>query len=191
MIMPETLRQIWTGLRTLLVLTVILGVGYPITTWAVTRVAFDDQRTGSLLTVDGQVRGSRIVGQSFEGPDWFQPRPSANDYDARSSGGSNLGPNNPDLVAEIDQRRADVAARDGVPAADVPADAVTASGSGLDPFISPAYAAIQIDRVARARGLSAQHVQKLVTQHTEGRLFGFLGVPRVNTVLLNQALPAA
>ena len=95
---------------------------------------------------------SRLIGQSFEGDQWFQPRPSAGDYDGLASGGSNAGPNDAELVATIDQRRAEIAARDGVPAAAVPADAVTASGSGLDPFISPAYALLQVDRVARSAG---------------------------------------
>ncbi len=171
-------------------LTVILGIGYPLATWAVTRVALDDQGAGSLIITDGQIHGSRIIGQTFDGPGWFQPRPSANDHDALASGGSNLGPNNPELVADITQRRADIARRDGVPADQVPADALTASGSGLDPFISPHYAAIQIDRVARERQLPPDHVRALVAEHTEGRLLGFLGEPRVNTVLLNRALIA-
>lgn len=190
MMMPETLRQLWTGLRALLVLTVILGVCYPLATWAVARVAFDDQRSGSLLVVGGEVRGSRMIGQAFDGPGWFQPRPSAGDYDALASGGSNLGPNSAELTAEIEQRRIEISNRDGVPAEEVPADAVTSSGSGLDPFVSPAYAAIQVNRVARERQLPVDRVRALVARHTDGRTLGFLGEPRVNTVTLNAALRA-
>jgi potassium-transporting ATPase KdpC subunit len=185
---PETLRQLWTGLRVLLVLTVLLGIAYPLATWAVSYLPFADQRTGSVLTVGGEPRGSRLIGQTADGPGWFQPRPSANDYDGLASGGSNLGPNSPDLVRAVEERRAAVAERDGVPAAAVPPDALTASGSGLDPFISPAYAAIQVDRVARERRLPVERVRTLVAEHTEGRLLGFLGQPRVNTVTLNAAL---
>ncbi|MBE0528602.1 MAG: potassium-transporting ATPase subunit C, partial [Thermoleophilia bacterium] len=119
---------------------------------------------------------------------YFQSRPSAADYDASSSGGSNLGPQNLELVAAIAARRAQIAAFNGVPASAVPADAVTASGSGLDPHISPAYAAIQVQRVAKARGLSTSAVAVLVAAHTRGRDLGYLGEPRVNVLELNLAL---
>ena len=121
-------------------------------------------------------------------PAWFQTRPSAVDYDALGSAASQLGPNNPDLIAAIEERRAAVAAFEGVPPESVPADALTGSGSGLDPEISPAYAAIQVARVARTRGVDEARVQELVKEHTRGRTLGFLGEPRVNVVELNRAL---
>lgn len=183
--MPETVRQLGTGLRTLVMLTLVLGIGYPLLVLGIGRVAFDHQRTGSLITSNGQVVGSSLIGQQFGGDQWFQPRPSAVEDNALSSGGSNKGPNNADLAVAIEQRRAEVAEREGVSPAAVPADAVTASGSGLDPSISPAYAALQVRRVARERGLSVQQVQALVAAHTRGRVLGFLGEPTVNVIELN------
>lgn len=183
--MPESLRQLLTALKTVLVLTVVLGVAYPLLVLGLGRLGLSHQADGSLITVDGRVVASRLVGQAFEGDQWFQPRPSAGDYDAQASGGSNAGPNDLELVASIEKRRAAIARRDGVPPADVPAEAVTASGSGLDPSISPAYALLQVDRVARVRGLPADRVRQLVQQHTTGRTLGFLGEPRVNVVELN------
>lgn len=185
-------RQALGGLRLLLVLTLLLGVVYPTAVWAVGRVV-PDRADGSLLVVDGQVRGSRLLAQAFTGPGWFQPRPSAagDGYDALASGASNLGPENPDLLADVAARRAEVAAREGVDPADVPADAVTASASGLDPDVSPAYAALQVPRVARERGLPEADVRRLVAAATRGRDLGFLGEPRVNVVTLNASLAAA
>lgn len=185
-------RQALGGLRLLLVLTLLLGVVYPTAVWAVGRVV-PDRADGSLLVVDGRVRGSRLLGQAFTGPGWFQPRPSAagDGYDALASGASNLGPENPDLLADVAARRAEVAAREGVDPADVPADAVTASASGLDPDVSPAYAALQVPRVARERGLPEADVRRLVAAATRGRDLGFLGEPRVNVVTLNASLAAA
>lgn len=191
--MPETLRQALTGLRVLIMLTVVLGIAYPLVVLGLGSV-FAHQRTGSLLTADGRVVGSSLIAQNFgadqqsRGDQWFQSRPSAVDDNAEASGGSNKGPNNDDLAAAITKRRAEVAAREGVAPADVPADAVTASGSGLDPYISPAYADLQIDRVARVRGLSPDRVRSLVAAHTQGRALGFLGEPRVNVLELNLAL---
>jgi len=121
-------------------------------------------------------------------PAWFQTRPSAVDYDGLGSAASQLGPNNPDLITSIEERRAAIAAFEGVPPGAVPPDALTGSGSGLDPEISPAYAAIQVARVARTRGLDQARVQELVKEHTSGRTLGFLGEPRVNVVELNRAL---
>lgn len=186
--MPESVRQLLTGLKTVLVLTVILGVLYPLLVLGIGRLGLAHQADGSLITADGRVVGSSLIGQTFEGDQWFQPRPSTSDYDAQASGGSNAGPNDPELVTAVAERRATIARRDGVPAAAVPADAVTASASGLDPAISPAYAEIQVDRVARVRGLPAERVRELVQQHTKGRTLGFLGEPRVNVVELNLAL---
>lgn len=184
------LRQALTGLRLLVVLTVLLGIAYPLVVTGVGRVAFPHQAAGSLLSSGSKVSGSRLLGQQFAGDQWFASRPSASDYDAQASGGSNAGPSDPELLATIAKRRAAVATREGVDPASVPAEAVTASASGLDPFISPRYAALQEPRVARARGLSATQVAALVAAATSGRVLGFLGEPRVNVVTLNAALSA-
>jgi K+-transporting ATPase ATPase C chain len=191
--MTDVLRQLLTGLRALVVLTVLLGIAYPAAVWGIGQLAFPAQAGGSLVVTAGPggsqtVVGSSRIGQSFSGPQWFVPRPSAGDYDAQASGGSNLGPSDADLLAEVGRRRAAVATANGVTPADVPADAVTASASGLDPYISPAYAAIQVDRVARARSMSTSEVSALVSANTKGRVLGFLGEPRVNVLLLNLAL---
>jgi K+-transporting ATPase ATPase C chain len=146
------------------------------------------------------VVGSSLLGQNFNlpkanpseqpqpDPRWFQPRPSAGGYDPTSSGASNLGPNDAGLTNSVNERRAAIAALDRVDPADVPPDALTASGSGLDPHISPAYAYEQVDRVAQARGLDPQAVRRLVEAHVTGRVLGFLGEPRVNVLELNLAL---
>jgi len=190
-------RQTWAGLRVLLVLTVLLGLAYPLAVTGVGQALFRWQADGSLVAADGarttdrsQAVGSSLVGQQFDGTRWFHGRPSAagDGYDTLASGGSNLGPLSPELVRQIDERRAAVAAEDGVAPAAVPADAVTASASGLDPDISPAYAAIQVDRVARENGLSAAAVRALVAEHTDGRDLGVLGEPRVDVLALNLAL---
>ena len=175
-------------MRAVIVLTVLLGVIYPLVMLGVGQLGLPRQAHGSLITQQGRVVASSLIGQSFDGEQWFQPRPSAGDYDGLASGGTNAGPNDGELAATIEQRRRDIAERDGVAATDVPADAVTASGSGLDPFISPGYAAQQVQRVATARGLSAERVKALVAEHTQGRSVGFLGQPRVNVVELNLAL---
>lgn len=188
----QLLRQSWAGLRLLLVLTVVLGLLYPLAVLGIGRL-LPDRADGSLLTgPDGSVVGSRLLGQGFTGDEWFLPRPSSagDGYDPLASGASNLGPNNPDLVALVGQRRAEVAAREGVEPSQVPADAVTASGSGLDPDISPQYARLQVPRVAAARGLPVTSVAALVEAHVEGRQLGFVGAPRVNVVELNLALDA-
>ena len=181
-------RQILTGLRLLVVLTVVLGIGYPLLVWGVGQVAFRDQARGSLLVTDGTVRGSTLIGQQVTGNGWFQPRPSAGDYDAMASSGSNAGPSDPDLLTAIARRRTAVAAREGVDPAMVPPDALTASASGLDAYISPAYAALQEARVACDRRLAPDEVRRLVARATSGRTLGFLGEPRVNVVELNAAL---
>lgn len=189
--MNDTLRQLLTGVRALVVLTVLLGIAYPVAIWGVGQIAFSHQAEGSLIVHDNEVVGSRLIGQTFEGNTWFISRPSAGDYDAQASGGTNAGPSDTDLIASIEKSRAAIAQRDGVPAADVPPDAITASGSGLDPYISPEYAAIQTDRVAKARGISPDQVTALVADHTQGRILGFLGEPRVNVLELNLALVSA
>ncbi|NQX03230.1 potassium-transporting ATPase subunit KdpC [Rathayibacter sp. VKM Ac-2856] len=192
------LRQYGVALRALLVLTVALGVLYPLAITGLGQVAFARQANGSLLTEDGATVGSSLIGQSFTDadgnplPQWFQSRPSAagDGYDASASSGSNLGPENEDLVAAIRERRAAIAASDGVDPAAVPADALTASASGLDPHISPAYAELQIARVAQARGLAEESVRALVAEHVQGRDLGFLGEETVNVLELNLALAA-
>ncbi|WP_295014100.1 potassium-transporting ATPase subunit KdpC [uncultured Microbacterium sp.] len=202
----STVRLTGVAVRAMLVLTLVLGVGYTLVVTGIGQLALPWQANGS--QVDAQDRpvggwiggdrsaGSLLIGQSFTDakgdalPQYFQPRPSAagDGYDPRSSGGSNLGPNNPDLVAAITDRRAAIAAREHVSPSAVPADAVTASGSGLDPHISPAYALLQVDRVAAARGLDASTVRRLVEARIQSRDLGFLGEPRVNVVDLNLAL---
>lgn len=183
-------RQLVAAARLLLVLTVLLGVLYPAAVWAVGQ-AVPDRADGSLVEVDGTAVGSRLLGQAFEGDQWFQSRPSAVDHDGLGSAPSNLGPSNEDLVAAIDERRAIVAEREGVDPAEVPADALTASASGLDPHISPEYAALQVPRVARERGLPEDEVRDLVQDATSGRDLGFLGEPTVNVLELNASLEQA
>lgn len=188
--MQAFLRQAWVSIRLLVVMTLVLGIAYPIAIFAVGRLT-PSAADGSFVTnASGAVVGSRLIGQPFTDPQWFWPRPSAAGagYDPLSSGGFNLGPNNPDLVSAIAQRKAALAAANGVAAADVPADAVTASGSGLDPDISPEYARQQVARVARARGLPDAAVVALVDGATHGRILGFIGEPRVNVLELNLAL---
>jgi K+-transporting ATPase ATPase C chain len=183
-------RQSLAGLRILVVFTVILGVAYPAAVWGVGRVV-PGQADGQPVTVDGKVVGSGIIGQNFEGDEWFHSRPSANDYDTLASAPSNLGPSNSDLLTTIKERRAEVAKTESVDPADVPADAITASGSGLDPQISVDYARIQIARVARANELPVATVRSLVQKFTEGRSLGFLGEPGVNVLRLNVAVQDA
>ena len=183
-------RQSLAALRVLAVFTVLLGVVYPAAVWGVAQ-AVPGRADGSLVEVDGKVVGSELLGQQFEGDQWFRPRPSANDYDALASAPSNLGPSSPDLLALIDERRAEVADREGVDPAAVPADALTASASGLDPHISVSYAELQAARVADENGLSVDEVQALIEENTDGRSLGFLGEPGVNVLLLNVAVQAA
>jgi K+-transporting ATPase ATPase C chain len=175
-----------------LVTIVALGLVYPVAVWAVGAIVAPHQASGSLVTAsDGAVVGSALIAQAFVQDRYFHPRPSAagsNGYDAMSSSPSNLGPTNKVLVSAIESRVADVIRTDGVASGRVPVDAVTASGSGLDPDISPDNAASQVARVARARGVSEDQVRQLVAQHTAGRDLGFLGEPRVNVLELNIAL---
>jgi K+-transporting ATPase ATPase C chain len=182
------IRQSIAGLLVLLALTVVLGLGYPLLMTGVGQVAFHHQANGSMVTYQGHDVGSSLLGQEFKGAQWFQARPSAASYDALASGGTNLGPNNSGLVTAIKKAKAAIAAQDGVSPSQVPPDAVTSSGSGLDPHISPAYADLQVARIAKARGMSVADVQKLVDEHTQGRILGFLGEPRVNVLDLNLAL---
>jgi K+-transporting ATPase ATPase C chain len=190
-------RQVWAAVRAMLVATVVLGLVYPLLVTGIAQVLAPGRADGSLVHSDGQVVGSSLIGQSFTDadgnplPQYFQSRPSVSDYDGKASGGSNLGPDSPVLAKLIEQRRAEVAAFDGVLPAQVPPDAVTASASGLDSGISPAYAAIQIQRVARERGMSVADVRHLVDDATVGRDLGFIGAPYVNVLQLNLALDRA
>ena len=190
-------RQFTTSLRALLVATVALGILYPLLVTGVTQVALPGEANGSLVKASDATVGSALIGQQFVDakgnalPGYFQSRPSAVDYNAASSGGSNLGPENPDLAAQVKARIAAIAASDGVSETQVPADAVTASASGLDPHISPEYAQEQVARVAAARGIDPQVVRRLVDENTEGRMLGFLGEPTVNVLKLNIALDDA
>jgi K+-transporting ATPase ATPase C chain len=193
-------RTVWVAIRAMALSTLVLGVGYTLVVTGIAQVVAPWQANGSVARGEGdEVVGSVLIGQSYLDADgtpiagYFQARPSAagDGYDGGASSGSNLGPNNPDLVAAIDDRVAQVAAFNGVTADAVPPDAVTASGSGLDPHISPEYAAIQVERVAKARGLSADDVDRLVAENTAGRDLGYLGEPRVNVVTLNLALDDA
>lgn len=190
-------RHTVAGLRVLLALTLVLGVAYPLAVTGVAALALPWQANGSLVTAEGarttdpdEAVGSLLVGQAADGDRWFQPRPSAagEGYDTLASAGSNLGPESPDLLAAVEERRARVAAREDVDPAHVPPDALTASASGLDPDVSPAYAHLQVGRVARENGLDPADVAALVDRTTVGRDLGVLGEPRVNVLRLNLAL---
>jgi potassium-transporting ATPase KdpC subunit len=175
-------------------LTVITGCVFPLVLFGLGRLVFPDQAAGSLVMNAQAVVGSRLIGQSFSRPDYFHPRPSAAGagYDGGSSGGTNFGPSNPKLFQDIRQFAGDYRKANGLaPDASVPIDAVTRSGSGLDPHISPENAALQVPRVARMRGLSEDDVRSLVAEHTQGRQLGFLGQPRVLVLDLNLALDQA
>ena len=187
-------RQTWTAVRALLILTVVLGLAYPLLITGIGQLALPAQANGSLVRVDGEVVGSAILGQSFTDadgvalPEWFQSRPSAAGYDGGASVGSNYGPENEDFIAEIEARKAAIAESDGVAEGDIPVDALTTSGSGLDPHISPEYAYEQVARVADARGLDDAQVTALVDAFVQGRDLGYLGEPTVNVLQLNVAL---
>lgn len=184
----SSLRQLVASLRMLLVLTVLLGVLYPAVVWGVGRVGLSDRADGSLVSRDGVVVGSSLLGQDFRGPKWFRGRPSASAYAGGVSGGSNLATGAREQVDAIRERQAVWA---GVGQGPAPADALTASGSGLDPHVSPANAIAQVPRVAAANGLDQAVVRRLVDAHTQGRSLGFLGEPRVNVLELNLALQDA
>ena len=193
-------RHSLAGLRVMIAATLLLGVAYPLVVTGIAQVASPWKAQGSLVTATGghttnpdDAVGSALLGQLTDGKvgkGLFQPRPSAagDGYDPLSSYGSNLGPENPDLIAAIKERKADIAEREGVDPSDVPPDAVTASGSGLDPDISVDYADIQVARVADANGLTTDQVQALVDDNTSGRTWGILGEPRVNVLELNIAV---
>jgi K+-transporting ATPase ATPase C chain len=167
------------------VTTVLLGIMYPLLVTGLSQVLFHDKANGQLLYRNGQVVGSKIIGQGFSAPGYLHSRPSAagNGYDAANSGGTNLGPTNQKL---IDRVKTDTTALQGENSAQpVPVDLVTTSASGLDPDITPAAAEFQVPRIAKARGIGEQQVRHIIAQHTEGRQFGFLGEPRVNVLAVN------
>jgi len=184
-------RQLLPGLRMTLVMTVLTGLIYPGLVTGLCQLIFPKQANGSLITKNGRTVGSELIGQNFSRPEYFQPRPSAagsDGYDATASGGSNFGPTNQKLYdrvkASVEKFRKENPDYTG----SIPADLVTASGSGLDPHLSPASADVQVARVAKARGVSEDQIRQQVSQFTEGRDLGFLGEPRVNVLLLNLAL---
>jgi K+-transporting ATPase ATPase C chain len=184
-------RQIGLGFRIALFFTVLTGVVYPAVVTALSQLMFPHQANGSLISINGQVVGSELIGQNFTRPEYFHPRPSAagsDGYDGSASSGSNLGPTNQKLTdrvqASVDQFRKENPDYQGP----IPADIVTTSGSGLDPDISLEAAAAQAARVAKARGIGLDQVRLLVSNHTEGRKLGFLGEPRVNVLALNLEL---
>ena len=183
--------QLRPALVLILALSVLTGLLYPLIVTAVAQVAWPGKAGGSIVTVDGRQVGSALVGQPFSGPAYFWGRPSATSpvpYDASASAASNLGPTNPALLAAVQARVAALRAADPHEKGPVPADLVTASGSGLDPDVSVAGALYQVPRVAAARGLSPDAVERLVRGHARGRTLGFLGEPRVNVLELNLAL---
>ncbi len=182
-------RQLLAALKALLVLTVLLGVLYPAAILAVGLVVPGPAK-GSLIEVDGKVVGSSLLGQAAEGPQWFQARPSVSDQAGDTSGGSNLGPSSQDLATTVQEREAALRATNPDAPATIPPDALTASGSGLDPHISPAYAAYQAPRVAKARGMTVAQVQEIIADHTQQATLGFIGQDRVNVTELNTALAA-
>lgn len=196
----QSARTAWVAIRAMAMLTVLLGVGYTVTITLIGQLALPAQANGSMVEDDsGTVVGSALIGQNFTDaggeplPEYFQPRPSAagDGYDGGASSGSNHGPENEDLVTAIRERKAQIAKFNGVPESDVPADAVTASSSGLDPHISPEYAGIQVERIADARKLSVAQVREILEAHTSDRNLGYLGSPTVNVLEVNVALDSA
>ncbi len=186
--------RLMIAIRMTIVLTVLTGIIYPLLMVGVTHVIFPGQASGSLIYRNGAVAGSSLIGQNFKAARYFHSRPSAagnNGYDATSSSGSNLGPTSKSLIDSVKQRLKIVLEENpGVQPSQVPVDLVTASGSGLDPEICTASAELQVERVAKARGVSTDEVRTLIKEHTRGRLLGFLGEPGVNVVELNLALDA-
>jgi len=184
------LKQIYPAISITIVLTVLLGVIYPLVVTGLAQVMFPAKAAGSLIEKNGKVIGSSLIGQSFIGAGYFHSRPSAagTGYDATASGGTNLGPTSQKLMDNV--KTAADALQEENPGTPIPIDMVTASASGLDPHITPAAAEFQVPRISRERGLTTDEVRKLVSKHTEGRQFGLLGEPRVNVLELNLELDA-
>ena len=185
--MPAVKDHVLVSLRLLVVFTLLLGFGYPAAVWAVGRVAFRDAANGSFIARDGAVVGASLIGQAVTSPGLFRTRPSAagNGYDATASGGSNLGPTSKALAERVTAEVARARAENPGAKGPVPADAVTASGSGLDPHISPEFALWQVPRITRESGIPAADLEAMVARRTEDRFLGLFGEPRVNVLLLN------
>lgn len=187
------MQNLIRAVRATIVIGVLTGLAYPLVMTGIAQVAMSNKADGSLITQDGAVVGSTMIGQLWKGKDWFYGRPSAVDYDASISSGSNLGPNSQTLADDIEQRVQQVLKLESpynpdLTTAGIPADLVTASASGLDPDISVAAAKLQAARVAALHGLSLDQVMSMIDDHTTGRVLGFLGEPRVNVLQLNLAL---
>lgn len=186
------LAQLAAGIRIVAIMTVALGIAYPLAITALAQIAVEDRADGQVIEIDGRVIGSRLIAQAFIGDDYFHPRPSTARYDASAGIGSNLGPTNPELLDTVGRRVAAYRELNDVPeGVTIPVDAVTASGSGLDPHISPANAQLQARRVADARELELDAVLDLVAANTDRRPLGILGDDAVNVLALNVALDAA
>ena len=185
-------RHIYPAVALTIVLTVLVGVVYPFVTTGLSELLFKEKARGSLIEREGNVIGSRLIGQPFKGASYFHSRPSAagSGYDAIASGGTNLGPTSKQLFEDQVRGRSKQLRAEN-PSVEIPVDLITSSGSGLDPHISPAAAEYQIPRVARERRMSKDEVRRLVRKHTEGRQFGVLGEPRINVLELNLALDEA
>jgi K+-transporting ATPase ATPase C chain len=184
-------QQLGTGFKMMLVLTVLTGLLYPGVVTGLCQVLFPARANGSLIVANGHAIGSELIGQNFKRPEYFQPRPSAagNDgYDPTASGASNLGPTNQKLADRVKDSVASFRKNNPDYTGPIPADLVTASGSGLDPDISPASVEAQAPRIARARGIPVEQVRDLIASHTKERDLGFLGEPRVNVLEINRAL---
>jgi len=179
-------KNLVTAVLMTIATTILLGIVYPLVVTVLAQVLFHDKANGQLVEVNGKIVGSRIIGQGFSGSAYFHPRPSAVNYQADNSNGSQLGPTNHQLVDRVKADTATLQAEN--PATPVPIDLVTTSASGLDPEISPAAAAFQVPRVAKARGISEDELNRLLSAHTQGRQFGFLGEARVNVLELNLEL---
>ena len=183
------LRELKRGVLFTITTMLLLGFGYHLVLWGVGRVVFSSQAEGSLIRrADGIVVGSRLIAQKFTRPEYFQPRPSAVDYNAASTGGSNYGPSNPDHLKLVQERLDAVTQLEGTTPGQVPSEMVTASGAGLDPHIPPQAAELQAARVAGARGVPVERIRELIGSHTEPPTFGFFGRARVNVLELNLAL---
>jgi potassium-transporting ATPase KdpC subunit len=186
------MRALMISIKMTIVLTILLGIIYPLAMTGLANVLFPHQAQGSLIERDGKVVGSELIGQTFAAPGYFHSRPSAagdKGYDASNSSASNLGPTNKTLISTVQQRLKDVLeSNPGTNASEVPIDLVTSSGSGLDPEVSPAAADIQVARVAKARGIGEDDVRLLIRQNTRARYLGVLGEPGVNVLTLNLAL---
>lgn len=186
------IKEIRQAILFTVVTMVMLGGVYHVVLWGIGQAVFPSEAEGSLiLRSDGSIVGSRLIGQKFVRPEYFQPRPSAVDYDAASTGGSNYGPSNPDHLKLVRERLDAVMKQEGVAAGQVPSEMVTAGGGGMDPHIPPNAADLQAARVAAARGLDVSRVRELIAAHTEPPTFGILGRARVNVLELNLALDEA